>query len=463
MYEYVTDELLEFLNATPTAFHAAANFADRLRKAGFRKLSESEEYHLKPGDKAFVARNGSSLIAFNIPRSPDPAFRVVASHSDSPTLKIKPSPEVKSGGYLRLNAEPYGGGLWYTWMDRPLTLAGRVLGLRDGEICGKLIFPDRDLLLIPSLAIHMDHKANEALSLNPQQHLLPVLGLTDAGRESAGAKPETERSGSEDGGSFAGVKNVKENVEFLNLLSEASGFLAEDILSYDLVLALRQKAVRWGKCGEFISGPRIDNMECAFATLMGFLDARCRDISVICLFDNEEVGSTTRQGAASTFLRDTLIRIANALGMNWAGYLRAVARGFMISTDNAHAVHPGYPEKADPVCRPVPNGGIVLKHHAGQKYTTDAVSAAVFKRICRQNDIPWQEFANRSDMRGGSTLGNISSTQVPFCTVDIGLAQLAMHSCFETAGAYDAPRMAAFTKAFFEEESLGIPEGELAL
>ena len=455
MYEHVTDELLEFLNTTPTPFHAAANFADRLRAAGFRKLSESEAYDLKPGDKAFVARNGSSLIAFAIPRTPDPAFRVVASHSDSPTLKIKPSPELRSSGYLRLNAEPYGGGLWYTWLDRPLTLAGRVLGLKDGVIRGKLIFPDRDLLLIPSLAIHMDHKANEALSLNPQQHLLPVMGLANAG-----LKPQ---NGLSDGTSGADVNRAKESSVFLNLLSEASGFHAEDILSYDLYLALRQKAVRWGEGGEFISGPRIDNMECAFTTLMGFLDSRCRDISVICLFDNEEVGSTTRQGAASTFLRDTLIRIANALGMNWAGYLRAVARGFMISTDNAHAVHPGYPEKADPVCRPVPNGGIVLKHHAGQKYTTDAVSAAVFKRICRKNNIPWQEFVNRSDMRGGSTLGNISSTQVPFCTVDIGLAQLAMHASCETAGADDAPRMAAFTRAFFEEESLGVPEGELAL
>ncbi|MGX8703490.1 MAG: hypothetical protein ACSW8H_03450 [bacterium] len=250
---------------------------------------------------------------------------------------------------------------------------------------------------------------------------------------------------------------------FLRLLSEESGFPAKDILSYDLYLALRQQAVRWGESGELISGPRIDNIECAFATFRGFLDADCRDISVICLFDNEEVGSTTRQGAASTFLRDTLIRISNALGMNWAGYLRAVARGFMISTDNAHAVHPGYPEKADPNCRPVPNGGIVLKHHAGQKYTTDAVSAAVFKRICRKNGIPWQEFANRSDMRGGSTLGNISSTQVPLCTVDIGLAQLAMHSCYETAGAHDAPYMAAFTKAFFEEETLGVPEGKLVM
>ena len=434
MYEKLAEELLGFLNTTPTAFHAVANFAERLSAAGFRKLSEIEEYDLKPGDKAFVARNGSSLIAFSIPDAPDPAFRVVASHSDSPTLKLKPAPELENSGYLRLNAETYGGGLWYTWMDRPLTLAGRVFGLRDGEIREKLIFPDRDLLLIPSLAIHMDHKANEALSLNPQQHLLPVLGMAD-----------------------------KTASRFLGLLSEESGFPAEDILSYDLYLALRQKAVRWGESGEFIAGPRIDNMECAFATLRGFLDADCRDISVICLFDNEEVGSTTRQGAASTFLRDTLVRIANALGMNWAGYLRGVARGFMISTDNAHAVHPGYPEKADPALRPVPNGGIVLKHHAGQKYTTDAVSAAVFKRICRKNEIPWQEFVNRSDMRGGSTLGNISSTQVPFCTVDIGLAQLAMHSAYETAGAYDAPRMAAFTKAFFEEETLGIPEGEPAL
>ncbi|MGX8704434.1 MAG: hypothetical protein ACSW8H_08300, partial [bacterium] len=180
MYEELTDELLQFLNATPTAFHAVGNFENLLLKAGFRRMSELEEYDLKPGDKAFVARNDSSLIAFSLPKTPDPAFRVVASHSDSPTLKLKPSPEIESGGFLRLNAEPYGGGLWHTWLDRPLTLAGRVLGLQGGEIRGKLVFPDRDLLLIPSLAIHMDHKANEALSLNPQQHLLPVLGLTNA-------------------------------------------------------------------------------------------------------------------------------------------------------------------------------------------------------------------------------------------------------------------------------------------
>ncbi|MGX8728931.1 MAG: M18 family aminopeptidase, partial [Lachnospiraceae bacterium] len=224
---------------------------------------------------------------------------------------------------------------------------------------------------------------------------------------------------------------------------------------YDLFLANRQKAVQWGADGEFISGPRIDNLECTFAAFHGFLEANGRDISVFCVFDNEEVGSATRQGAAATFLRDNLQRIAEELGMSREGYLRAVARGFMVSEDNAHSIHPGWPEKADPICRPLPNKGIVLKHHAGQRYATDAVSAAVFKRICRLHDIPWQEFANRSDMRGGSTLGNISSTRVPLRTVDIGLAQLAMHSAFETAGTKDTAWMEVFAKAFYEIESLG--------
>ena len=459
------EELLGFLNACPSVYHAVENLSNRLANAGFRHLSEEERYDLAPGDKCFVTRNGSSLIAFAIPKTPDPAFRVVAAHGDSPMLKLKPQPELRENGFLRLNVEAYGGGLWYTWLDRPLTLAGRVLGLEGGKLCERLVAPDRDLLLIPSLAIHMDRSANENLQLNLQRHLLPVLGLLDAGvpvsgvRASSAGKmpgigslPLSEKLPAVEGGSAPDAAVSP----FFRLLSEETGFAPEDILSYDLFLANRQKAVQWGADGEFISGPRIDNLECTFAAFHGFLEANGRDISVFCVFDNEEVGSATRQGAAATFLRDNLQRIAEELGMSREGYLRAVARGFMVSEDNAHSIHPGWPEKADPICRPLPNKGIVLKHHAGQRYATDAVSAAVFKRICRLHDIPWQEFANRSDMCGGSTLGNISSTRVPLRTVDIGLAQLAMHSAFETAGTKDTAWMEVFAKAFYEVESLGM-------
>ena len=434
--------LKEFLKKSPTAFHAADTIRRELEAAGFQELKESRRWQLEKGGAYYVVRNGSSVIAFRIGEDyRETGFLVTASHSDSPAFKIKEEAEITvRDHYMQLNTEGYGGMICSSWMDRPLSIAGRVLVRKKGEIKdpgqteemqsvqgggeiyeARLIDFDRDLVLIPNLAIHMNRKVNEGMALNLQTDLLPLLG---------GAPVKSGR--------------------FREMAAAEAGVSPEDLLGMDLYLYNRMEPSVWGADREFISSPRLDDLECAFCTFFGFQRAvNDTDVPVYALFDNEEVGSSTRQGAASTFLKDTLQRIGIAMGRDAEQYYTAIADSFMISADNGHAVHPNLPEKADPVNRPVMNGGIVLKYSANQKYTTDAASAAVVRKICRDADIPCQTFTNRSDIPGGSTLGNISGNQVPVRSADIGLAQLAMHSPYETGGVKDPEYLRRFAEAFY--------------
>lgn len=421
MYYETAEKLLAFIRKSPTAFHAAAVMKETLADRGFQELSERDYWNLEPGGNYMVTRNNSALIAFSIPEKAPKCFHIMASHSDSPSFKIKENPEITvEKAYVKLNVEKYGGMLMSPWFDRPLSVAGRVVVSEEGEIREKLVNIDRDLVMIPSLAIHMNREVNSGYAYNPQKDLLPLYGT--AGTEETFGKQ----------------------------IAEAAGVREEDILSHDLFLYSRTRGAVWGAEKEFVSAGRLDDLQCAFASMEGFLaGAKKESIAIHCVLDNEEVGSGTKQGAASTFLKDTLIRINSGLGRTYEEYLMTLADSFMISADNAHALHPNHTELSDGVNRPVLNKGIVIKYNANQKYCTDAVSAAMFKEICRKAEVPFQTFVNRSDMAGGSTLGNISNTQVPLNTVDIGLPQLAMHSPYETAGVKDTLSLVKAAEKFF--------------
>ena len=402
----INDELFDFIYASPTAFHAVSTVQEILEKQGYEKLAEQKAWNLAAGGKYYVIRNHSSLIAFRIPKEPLHSFMISASHSDSPMLKIKPNPELKTEGIFRIDTERYGGMLAATWFDRPLTCAGCVCVRTDSGIEQRLIHIDRDLFVIPSLAIHMDRSVNEGHAYDFQKELLPIFRTESSGRT------------------------------FLSLIAEAAGAAEEDVLSYDLFAVHNAKGCVFGAENEFISAPRLDDLQCAFADLKGFLQAQETSAApVYVLFDNEEVGSLTKQGAAGTFLQDVLDRVLRCL--NVADIYPILSNSFIVSSDNAHAVHPAHPEKADPALRPHMNGGIVIKHSAAQLYSTDAISSAIFKTICERAGVPFQEFANHSNIRGGSTLGHLLNSHLSMYTADIGLPQLAMHSCFETAGAAD--------------------------
>ena len=413
-------ELLEFLKKSPTAYQAAANIRRMLSEAGAEELFENEKWELEEGKTYFVMRNASALIAFTVPENAS-SFRVFAAHADSPAFKIKENPEMLAeNSYVKLNVEAYGGMILSTWMDRPLSVAGRVIVKRGNGFASRLVDLDDDILLIPNVAVHMNPEINSGFKYNVQTDMLPLYG-------NASAK-----------GSF--MKRIAENANVQE----------EDILGYDLYLTAREEPCIWGLEQEYFSAPRIDDLECAFAGAKGFLNAEKQEhICVLAVFDNEEVGSGTRQGAASTFLSDTLRRMMEGLGKTETDLMRYISGSFLASADNGHAVHPNHPEKADPTNRPVLNGGVLLKYAASQAYTTDGVSAAIVKDICRTADVPYQIYFNRSDIRGGSTLGNISLRQVPFSSADIGLAQLSMHSAYETAGVKDFDYMVKFAETLF--------------
>ena len=421
MYKKTAKKLLKFIQKSPTAFQAVEEMSQRLQKEGFKELKEEKHWDLKAGGNYFVTRNHSAVIAFSIPKKPAWKFHIMASHSDSPALKIKENPEMEvEKAYIKLNVERYGGMLLAPWFDRPLSVAGRLIVRKNGEIQEKLVAVDKDLLVIPNLAIHMNREVNDGYKYNVQKDMLPLYSDYDG-------------KGS-----------------FMKLMAAEADVAEEDILGHDLFLYDRTPGTVWGANEEFISAPRLDDIQCAFASLEGFLRGeRKESIAVHCVLDNEEVGSTTKQGAASTFLKDTLMRINMGLGRTQEEYLMTLADSFMVSADNAHALHPNHTDKTDPVNRPVLNGGIVIKYNANQKYCTDGVSAAIFKDICDRAEVPYQPFVNRSDMAGGSTLGNISNTQVPMKTVDIGLAQLAMHSVYETTGAKDTESLAKAAAVLF--------------
>ena len=432
MEQEVTRRLLDFLDASPSCYHAVDNLTRRLEAEGYERLREVEPWTLRTGGKYYVVRGDSSLAAFRVPGGVPAGFMLAAAHSDSPTYKVREEAEVLSAGNcVRLAVEPYGGMIARSWLDRPLSVAGRLVVRREGGIATQLVNVDRDLLVIPSVAIHLDREVNQGTALKANTDLLPLLGCgTERGR-------------------------------FRSLLAEAAGVPEEDILSTELFLYPRAAAVLLGAEGEFVASPRLDDLQCVFGCLEGFLAAKeGGSVPVLCVFNNEEVGSGTRQGADSTFLTDVLERISTALGRDWR--LMAV-NSFLVSADNAHAVHPAHPELSDGAERPVLNGGVVLKYNAGQKYTTDAVSGAVFREVCRAADVPVQRYSNRADLPGGSTLGNISSAHLSIPSVDIGLPQLAMHAAYEVAGSRDTALLVRAMAEYFSRSFRYLPDGSMQL
>lgn len=410
--------LLNFLNASPVNFLAAKNISDELEKAGFRRVDPQEPLgQVSAGDKLFVTKNDSSVYAFQIGRKPlaDVGFHMICAHCDSPTFRIKPNAEMTcEGGIVKLNTEVYGGPIMSTWFDRPLTLAGRVI-VRGADALHPrtlLMHVRRPLLQISNLAIHFNRQVNDGVKLSKQKDVLPILGIISS---------ELERG-----------------QLLLNIICEELSIEREDILDFDLYLADASPSCTFGVHDEFISSGRLDDLSMCFAGLEALLSSPEADTTkVLAIFDNEETGSQTKQGAGSPFLASMLKRIAWAQTGSEEAYWQAVERAFMISADNAHAWHPNYSEKFDPTNHPVLGGGPVIKFNAAQKYASDAVSAAVFSEICRQAGVPCQRFVNHSDVAGGSTLGNILASSVPLRGVDMGNAILAMHSCRETGSVDD--------------------------
>lgn len=424
--------LMDFIDASPTAFHAVENICAALAGAGWQRLEERETWQIAPGGRYYFTRNRSSVIAFRVPEAGFAHFQITASHSDSPCFKLKPGAARDAQGCAVLNVEPYGGMLMATWLDRPLSVAGRLVVSGKDGLETRLANVDRNLALIPNVPIHFNRDANKGVEWNPQVDLLPVVGA--------------------------------EGADILTAAAESAGVKKEDVAGSDLFLYNRDRATLWGNENEFLAAPRLDDLECAYAGLQALLEARpSKHIDMLCVFDNEEVGSGTKQGADSSLLAEALRRIALALGAAGQALEAAVAGSFMLSADNAHAVHPNHPEKYDEDNRVRMNGGVVVKFNAQQKYTSDGVSAAVFERLCERAGVPTQRFANRSDVPGGSTLGNIANSHASMNTVDIGLAQLSMHSAMECAGAKDVDAMIRAMRAFHEAEIDVRADGIIAL
>jgi aspartyl aminopeptidase len=420
--EKLLNDCLSFIDKSVSCFHTVENAEKLLANQDFRELRENREWVLESGKKYYVKRNDSSLIAFQIPEKEPAGFHIMAAHTDSPCFKVKPGAERKDKGYVRLNVEPYGGMIQATWLDRCLSVAGRIICCEDGKLVSRNVNVDEDLLVIPNVAIHMNREMNKELSYNLQTDLQPLF--------------------------YAGEGT--EDKLLMKKVAEYACVRETEILGKDLFLYVREKGKLAGMEKELIVSPRLDDLQCVYTSLKGFLKVQPKKyVSVCAMFDNEEVGSLTKQGAASTFLKDTLERIGESMGKTGSAYLRLLADSFMISADNAHALHPAHPEKADPDNRPFLNRGIVIKYHGGQKYTTDAYSEAVLKELCLEAQIPWQTYCNRSDIAGGSTLGNISAGQVSVPCVDIGLPQLAMHSAVETGGSRDVEHMLQLAGVFF--------------
>lgn len=426
MYQETSHEVLNFIEHSPSCFHAVEQLSHMLDQAGYQRLKECDGWTLEQGGKYYVTRNGSSIIAFHVGQQLDNYhFQITASHSDSPSYKVKEKAELKGkGGYLQLNTEGYGGMICSSWLDRPLSLAGRVLVRQGNVVETRLLNIDRDLLLIPNVAIHMNRDVNSGMKYNQQVDMLPLFSAGECGENS-----------------------------YYELIAQELGVKPEDVVGCDLYLYPRVAPSLWGAKEEFISSPRLDDLQCAYTSIKALVDSHNpHGVNVCCCFDNEEVGSGTKQGALSTFLRDVLQRVHAALGHAPEDYFRAVAKSFMVSCDNAHAVHPNHPEKTDGENCVYMNKGIVVKFSANQKYTTDGISAAIFMQLCKDAQVPVQTFANRSDMAGGSTLGNLSTQQVSLHTVDVGLPQLAMHSTYETAGVKDSAYMVQALTAFYNTD-----------
>lgn len=424
---YIGD-MLKFIDASVTPFHAVNNIAEALELSGYSELSEKDRWKLWPGMKFYTKRNNSSIIAFSLPNGDFKGFKIFAAHSDSPCFKLKENPEMpEETGLIRLNTERYGGMIVSTWLDRPLSLAGRIVYDSKDGLKEKLFNIDKDLLIIPNVAVHMNSEINKGYEYKLQSDLLPLFAT---------------------GGSQKTVKK---------LISKETGIAEEDILGSDVYLYTRQKGTLLGAQKEFAVSPRLDDLSSAYAGLQGFLSTDTGKenytddgyVKVFAVFDNEEVGSLTKQGADSSFLQDTLQRVAESLSLSQNTYLGMLADSFLISADNAHAAHPAMLSKADPVNRPKLNGGVVLKFNSEQHYATDGYSAAYLRKLAKKTGVVLQDYSNNSNVRGGSTLGNISTAHVSVATADIGLPQLSMHSAVETMGSNDINDMINLAATFF--------------
>lgn len=425
-------EFIDFLNANPSRYHAVAAMKNMLEGAGYTELKSFSDLESASGRKFFITYNLSSLIAFELPEGAAEGFIIAASHSDSPTFRIKSVPELMGNGYTRVNVERYGGMLCSTWLDRPLSLAGKLLYSDETGLHTALVNVDEDCLIIPNLAIHMSPKANDGFTYKANVDMIPLF-----------ATGEREN----------GV---------LKLLAEAAGVAPESVRGMDVHLYNREKARLWGQCSEFISGGRLDDLQCAYTTLKAFMDSDSKThVRVYYVSDNEEIGSDTKQGAGAAFLFDALTAAAKKAGRDHEGYTAMLRNSLMLSCDNAHAHHPNHPEMSDPVLRPTVNGGVVIKF--GMRYTTDGVSEGLFRMAAEHAGLKLQNYSNRSDLMGGATLGNISNTKVPLNTVDIGIAQLAMHSSYETAGVYDTNDMYTAAKTCYEMSLVQSADGEYSV
>lgn len=399
------EQLFTFLDASPTAFHAVDNIRKKLMSEGFQELQEGDIWKLEHNKRYFVTRNSSSILAFTTPVIFE-TVQVAATHTDSPTFKIKDNGEIVDHRQIKLNVEKYGGMIASSWFDRPLSIAGRVIVETTNGLQQQLVNINKDIAMIPNAAIHLNRGINDGHKYSIQKELLPIIGQ---------------------GEEFSLYTYVKETCH-----------ISGKVVGADLFLYNRQPAISWGTQDEFIASSRIDNLECTFAVMEGLLHGYHDNVlNIAVMFDNEEVGSRTKQGADSSFLEQTLQRIKESFKLSDQEYMTMLAKGFMISADNAHAYHPNYGELHDITNHPLINDGIVVKHSANQAYTTDAIAASIFRTLCKKADVPTQDFYNNSNMLGGSTLGNISTSHVSLHSVDIGLPQWAMHSTYEVAGSKD--------------------------
>lgn len=411
--------LINFIDASPTGYQAASNVKQILIENGYKELHEVNLFDLVLKGKYFVTRNDSAVIAFEIPSDiSNMSINMCASHTDSPSFKIKPNNKITRSGYSSINTEIYGGPIISSWLDRPLSVAGRLLVKSGDSITTKLVNIEKDLLVIPNLPPHINHEINSGYKYNAQVDLLPLFSLD-------------------------------EKDDIISYIKKECGISGE-ILSHDLFLYPRFKGTLIGANKEMIMSSRLDDLMCVYGSLQGFIEAKNEDsLNVYIAFDNEEVGSRTKQGAAGTFLKDTLRRIFLNFGLSEDSLDRSLSKSLLVSADNAHACHPNLPGKFDELNRVKMNEGIVIKYNAANSYTTDALSEALFLSMCKKEDVKFQRFANRSDLRGGGTLGAISSSQLSIKSVDIGLAQLAMHSTCEVSGTKDLDYLVRAMKSFY--------------
>lgn len=420
--ERVADKLKDLLDKSYSPFHVVLNMENELLNKGFIKLDEKENFNITAGKKYFVTRNDSSVIAFKIPENlTEFALQITATHTDSPSFKIKPNPVIRKLNSVLLNVEPYGGMIYSTWFDKPLSIAGRVMVKEDNKIETHLLAVDEDLLIIPNVAIHMNREINSGYIYNPSRDLIPLLGT-----------------------------NISDDFDFNKFLLRELNIDKGEIIGHDLFLYNRQKASFIGYDKSLFASMRLDDLSSSYTALLGFLDGKnSENISLFASFDNEEVGSLTKQGANSTFLKDTIKRIIKALGGTYDDFEKIASKSVMISIDNAHANHPNRLDLSDSTTNVMLNNGIVIKYNANQSYTTDSYSSAIVKAICQKNKQNYQEFTNRSDLRGGSTLGNLSNSEISLTCADIGIAQLAMHSSYEVLGTSDIEEMKKFVETFY--------------